>query len=121
MEGVILKNYTPHEITIFADNVPIETFAPEENSIRLVESRKSGTGTFLNIPWVFPAKYVSLINLPDDRDCNIIVSALVGQYLKDNMPACFKGVYAPDTGPDGVVRDSSTGRILGVSRLIKYC
>ena len=121
MEGVILKNYTPHEINIFSDYLLVETIAPEENSIRLVESRKSGTGTFLNIPWVFPAKYVSLINLPDDRDCNIIVSALVGQYLKDNMPACFKGVYAPDTGPDGVVRDSSTGRILGVSRLIKYC
>lgn len=120
-----MKNYTPHAVTIYKeDGITVVTeIPPEKHSYRLKEDRIPMEGNRCGIPWVSPAKYVNLEPAPtlDDRESIIIVSQFVAQWIQENNRSFFfKEVYAPDTGPTGVVRDQRTGKILGVKRLIKY-
>ena len=129
MKGFI-ENYTPHPVHIYEiDNNghfvgPLITLEPNKNgSMWLNEDRVDWSRKVpvhgCSVTVIKPATYVGVENMPQMRDLNVIVSALVADYLVKHHADHFNHIYTPDTGPGGVVRDER-GQIKGTTRLIQY-
>lgn len=138
----MLHNYTPHKLRLFRPlnnrsglptDEPYETLESEGN-VRVLsqqdgkaESGYTLIGEDTNHPdaWVavVPAPKLDgeIVGLPErkgeiDENTGLIVSALAAPRVAQVWPG---PVYSPDTGPDGVVRDSG-GEILGVRQLCRW-
>jgi len=122
-------NATPHSIVLYNEKGDtILASYPSVGEIRLVEATpciltyygvgKSGKHL---IPIVEAPNYydiVSDINIADlGVDDVLIVSMPVSEFLLKMYPD--KWFFTPDTGPNGVVRNSS-GQIIGTKRLRLY-
>ena len=117
-----IVNLCPHDVVVYSnDKRIISTFKATGQTLRLKEE----TGKNLQnlggtIPVVTPTKYIGLDGNYPTGDVILLVSQLVGEYILDNLTTIdVKGVYSPDTGPNGVVRDDK-GQIIGTKRLKKY-
>ena len=94
--------------------------------LRLRESvRRESIATFEDgtaMVFTEPATY-SEVCRKDGGDVptrNLLVSALVGRYMREAGEGRYSNIWGPDTGPGGVVRDSE-GAMKGVRRMIRYC
>ncbi len=116
-------NYTPHDIVIFdGKNADvILRIPPAGPNVRLdqrsepAEAYDAGTA---HIPCVNPPCYIAISEMPP-VDSTIIVSQLVAEYMMHNHKSHCKHIFAPDTSPEGAVRDEK-GRIMGTKRLVRY-
>jgi hypothetical protein len=112
LKGVlmILKNYTPHEVSIFSSlGEKIETL-PTLGIARVLET--TTTGIPVNGIPVVSKKYSEVTGLPEPEDGVIfVVSQMVLSAMKDR-----RDIMCPDTGSESSVRDSE-GKLLGVRRL----
>lgn len=126
MEGLV--NMCPHDIVVFADDgvSVIATFPRAETTcgpLRLVESPAVSMGYLsgTRVPVQLRTHYTGLSYEPSAHA--IIVSQLVAQYMVSRpnqpMPRRVMCIFAPDTGPSGVVRDGR-GTIVGTKRLVQY-
>lgn len=119
-----LLNLTPHDIKIIKTS-GLEISIPRSGKfcrLREVEGREKKSIIIRDqgeVCVVAPPKYDGLIDLPSIDNQPIIVSMLVGEWIRRNPEYYGGSVYGPDTGKDGVVRDSN-GRIVGTKRLICY-
>ena len=114
-------NTTPHDIHYINGDLRL-TFSKASVQIRLSEE-KANPKTFkignIYVAIIDPPVYTGIDGLPDDQSNTIIVSQLVGEYLKAN-PDKYKGtVVGPHTGPAFVVRDDK-GAIIGTKSFILY-
>lgn len=133
MEGLL--NLTPHKIVIY-NAIKTSVIREIPVSPQLAMRLESHIQKFLphtldqEIPLVEPPRYREVVNIPlsvryaDGKlgPPSVIVAAVVGEYLVNQAPELlkhFKAIYAPDTGPGGVVRDAE-GSIIGTTRLIQY-
>lgn len=126
MEGLPI-NHTPHAIVVYSGEKIIHTFPPIAPVLRLQEDdafkwkfTALQTEGSSSIPVTGPPVYIGVSHAVNG---NILVSQLVGQYLRDHPETkkdyAIGSVYVPDTGPGGVVRNDK-GEIVGTKRLIKY-
>jgi len=98
---------TPHEITIFDEKGQVKLKIPPSGRVARVKSRQVKVGEVNGIP-VYKTEFTDIENLPDPQPNTIyIVSLLV-------LQACphRRDLVAPDTSPQGAVRDPE-GRIIG--------
>jgi len=101
-----LINLTPHKITILTDAV-IE-IQPSGQQAR-INSQQTVIGSVNNIP-IVRNEFNAIIGLPDPQAESIyIVSSLVAQTVRR------PDVIAPDTSPDGAVRNKR-GQVIAVRR-----
>jgi len=144
MEIKDLVNLTPHEITIVGEDGKVRAVIPPSGQVARVKTEQAVVRYVDNIPVVkstiseiegLPHKcdncildcfveYVfedGRVYSPDPKDCDqnpltyYIVSSLVAQVLSGKR----NDLLAPDTSPNGVVRDSE-GRIIGVKRFQRW-
>jgi len=102
-----LVNLTPHEVTIYDENGNVKLRIPPSGQVARVKSRQVKIGEINGIP-VFKTEFYDIEGLPDPQpDTVYIVSLLVLQACRDR-----KDLVAPDTSPQGAVRDSE-GKIIG--------
>lgn len=128
-----LVNCTPHPIHVYnvsddgSTKEIIETYPPSGIVPRLKQTAQEQIDT---IPASLEGRVVPIYSAPqlgaveglpefaEGEHKPIIVSLLVAQQLRDTKSwPC--AVYAPDTGPAGVVRDDK-GQIIGTKWLIEY-
>lgn len=127
--GVTFVNLTPHTIKIvtpgFMEGEPLSLEVPPSGEVARVETEDGAampfhdSGPFAWIKRLGPPRYGTVIGLPEWKapmggNTVYLVSILVLQALAGKGRT---DVYAPDTGPLGVVRDSQ-GRITATTRLI---
>jgi len=110
-------NLTPHAIDFYDnDGNHYMTVEPYGAVVRLDEKVEQ-VGDAAGVPVVrknysISPKTIQLVEHLLEGGNMVIVSPIMLPYFKG-----FDDVYAPDTGPDSVVRDKE-GRIIGVKRLI---
>lgn len=108
-----MKNLTPHAITLIPDDRDPVTFPPSGDVARLTEEwPETEVGPYG--PEVGPPTYGEVLGVPVG-DEPVLVSAFVGPVLARTR----KGVYSPDTGPLGAVRNDR-GQIVGCRRLVRW-
>lgn len=110
---MLLRNLTPHKVTIFAaDGSIIFELDPEptQNTARVTEAIVS-SHILLGLPLV--VKRYSTANLPPEVDGTYLI---VSKMVIDAHPE-RTDLVCPDTGPDSIVRDTEDRGILGVRRL----
>jgi len=107
-------NLTPHEIVVVGENKEVKTVILPSGEIARVKIKQEFTTTVEGIP-VVKTIFYEVEGLPEPQSDTIyIVSSLVAQAVPHR-----EDVVAPDTSPEGVVRDSE-GRIIGVKRFQKW-
>jgi hypothetical protein len=102
-----LKNFTPHEVTVFSGEEVIErvqSIGVARASEVCVESEAIN-----GIPTV-AKRYDAVVGLPEPCEGVICIVSLPVLQASDRSD-----LVCPDTGPDSVVRDKD-GKILGVRR-----
>ena len=108
-----ILNLTPHPIRVVGENGDVTTFPPSGQVLRLIE-----TEILMSVHETSGVRFVrKAYALPDmsfvQADKTYIVSLILIPYLTG-----IKGDFiAPDTGPQGAIRDSE-GRIIGVKGFI---
>lgn len=111
-EKIILKNFTPHDITIYDKNGNEVIMSIPSSGVARVDIHEKEAGDINGIP-VVETEYGEVEGLPEGEECTVyIVSSMVLDRVKDQR----NDIVAPDTSPKGSVRDESN-RILGVKRL----
>ena len=106
-----LINLTPHDITIFLPNGEKITIPKSKEVARLV-TEFVNVGNINGVP-VVKTEFKEIIGLPKPHPGVIyIVSTLVAQAA---AKLGRRDVIAPDTSPQGAVKDEN-GRIIGVKR-----
>ena len=125
MSNIIeLENFTPHLICLYKGDELVHKI-PSSGEIRLVSTERKAISEWRGIPILQAPWYYAYAGIPDEflkkdgPERNIIVSAVVAEFLKDLEISEKIHVFAPDTNPEHVVRNS-TGQIIGVKALIKY-
>jgi hypothetical protein len=128
MKGRV-ENFTPHSIHIYSKNdlgvaVLLITLEPDAGGpMRLTEHREDWVGRVpieeCFVRTIKPAVFSGVENLPQTQGLNVVVSALVAEFLVKHHADHFNHIYSPDTGPGGVVRDER-GQIKGTLHLIQY-
>lgn len=108
-----IRNLTPHEITVYAENRTDVLFSiPAEGIFPRVSTTQETVGEINGIP-VQKVVYGNIEGLPaPEQDTVFIVSQMVLSALNGSRT----DVFAPDTGK-GAVRDE-TGRILGTTNFV---
>lgn len=114
-----LINYTPHDITVYADDkqtvvqtIPSERDADGKPVFIRVNQEYTKSGEVNGIP-VVKSSFGSVSGLPESQpDTILLVSLMVAQALPYR-----KDLLVPDTNV-GAVRDES-GRIIGTTRLMR--
>ena len=148
MEGIKFVNLTPHEIRIVGEDGRVKFAIPPSGRVARVKTEQKVVGYLNGIPvvktefgevvvvdeneneenpWDFYAVYHNcdnctltkcldnIVNCPRQKpEKYFIVSSLVAQALKGR-----RDVIAPDTSPQGVVRDEN-GNIIGVKRFQRW-
>lgn len=119
----VLRNLTPHNIVILADNGTRIVYHKADTVARLVSRRQEQIGHLDDgCPVFTPQEFVAIDpktpNLSKE-ECGVIVSMPVGEWLRQNGWGVWGEVYCADTGPNGVVRDAN-GNIVGTKRLVRY-
>jgi len=109
-----LINLTPHEITIVGeDGKVIATISPS-GSVARVKTTQTIIGQVNDIP-IVRTFFGDVEGLPEPEPNTVfIVSSMVAQAVPHR-----DDVVAPDTSPNGVVRDEE-GRIVGVKRFQRW-
>lgn len=108
-----LINLTPHEIKIVDEKGDVKLIIPPSGKVARVKTRQEVVGRIDDIP-VVKTVLEGIEGLPEPKEGHIyIVSSLVAQNVKDR-----DDVIAPDTSPQGVMRDEK-GNIIGVKRFQK--
>lgn len=110
-------NLTPHDVTMYAaDGVTVVKTIPKAGvSVRVRE--EVAERTMLDGVPVVSKRFGEVTGLPAPiPDTWMIVSELVARAAPQRCD-----LLVPDTGPDGVVRDASTGAILGSKRFFQTC
>ena len=116
-----IKNFTPHDITIYEADKVIATIP--SSGIGRVQQREEIVESINNIP-VVKVVYGDVEGLPKipDEGTQYIVSVFVANALKasDSWSIWREHLLVPNSGPTkwGAVRDES-GRIMGVRSLIR--
>lgn len=123
MSSSRLVNLTPHLITLCTEDGSgiLETF-PSEGSVRAHshhQTKNEIASMHLNVPVFSPQIFSSVEGLPDDTSLNIIVSLVVGEFMRRTNHAWDGMVLGPDTGPDSCLRNAG-GEIIGIRRFIQY-
>ncbi len=132
-----LYNATPHDIVVHnrlgdgTMRVVIKRYPKAEHTMRLRTQEQTELAPLpcegKEVTVMSPPRYTGLVELlPDTLDrtayAGVLVSALVADWLCAHPisphPLPLR-VYAPDTGPDAVVRDAA-GAPVAVTRLIRY-
>jgi len=112
--GVKLVNLTPHEIKIVGENGEERLVIPPSGIVARVRTEQTLVRYVNGIP-IVRTTFGDVEGLPEPQPNTLyIVSSLVAQavpYRND--------VVAPDTSPNGVVRDSE-GKIIGVKRFQRW-
>jgi len=114
MEPIYLVNLTPHEIKIVGEDGKTRLVIPPSGSVARVKAEQTIVGFVNGIP-VVRTTFGDVEGLPEPQPNTLyIVSSLVAQ-------ACSSrdDVVAPDTSPQGVVRDEK-GQIIGVRRFQRW-
>jgi len=109
-----LVNLTPHEIRVVGEDGEERLVIPPSGKVARVRTEQTTVGQVNNIP-VVRTMYGDVEGLPEPSENTLyIVSTLVAQAVpyRDD-------VVAPDTSPNGVVRDEE-GRIIGVKRFQRW-
>jgi len=131
-EQTLPANHTPHDVTLmFGPQRVIRslTLAPTEPLLRLTSIPSAAqqlppliTRDGFCLPLVAPPRYTGL-SPAGGEGCgtSVVVSQMVAEYLVAHPEAAphVLHIYAPDTGPEGAVRDAK-GALLGTTRLIRY-
>ena len=105
-------NLTPHAINVFDDGGNIILSLPPSGEVARVASNRELVGHLGPVP-VFKTVFGDVVGLPDPRpDTVFVVSTLVLSALAQKG-VTRDDVVAPDTSPQGAVRDDA-GRIIGV-------
>jgi hypothetical protein len=117
---MIYKNFTPHELTIVSEDGTPQLVLPSEGQIRATEEIVSESSIFdseynLEIP-VVQKRYTITDDLPKASEGDVVIVSLIVLNAMRETGLDTSHFYAPDTGPDSVVRDEE-GRIIGVRRL----
>ena len=101
-------NLTPHEVKVLDENGNVVATFPPSGQIARVKTSREKVGEINGIP-VFKTVFGKVEDLPESQpDTVYIVSLLVLQACPDRHD-----LVAPDTSPQGAVRDEQ-GRIIGV-------
>jgi len=121
-------NLTPHSLTLCIDE-ETEITLPSQGNIRVPTAPQRDLGTIEGVPVVSPqvatlfdAATVELVRRSMDVDekgdaRGVVITSV---YAAEEIAAQLGLVaYAPDTGPDSVIRDES-GRIKAIRRLVKF-
>ena len=122
----MLHNMTRHDICVHVSDEHgsevVKVFPKSGQIISLLFSNARNHGHACGVP-VRSAKYVSnIISVPNIPECEgIIVPRVVAEFLRVHGHPAIVGipVYAPDTDPFNVVRDSSN-IIVGCRGLVRY-
>jgi len=105
-------NLTPHNVVVRDENGREVTFPPS-GTVARVTVQQTLDGDINGIP-VLRNQYGAPEGLPDPQEgVWLIVSSLVLQAATDRSD-----LIAPDTSPQGVIRDES-GRIVAVKRFVR--
>jgi hypothetical protein len=114
---MIIKNYTPHDISIYTPDGDVQTH-PSVGNTRVSSTNTPLDSTGLPCPVVSCDVFTSIIDLPDPEDGVVfIVSAVVGTALRESGIS-RPDIYCPGTGPkDNPVRNADK-QVIGV-RIIK--
>ena len=111
MENVEFVNLTPHEITLVREDGEVVKIPPSGQVAR-VKVEQEEIKKVAGIP-VVRTKFGGVEGLPEPENGKIfIVSSIVAQAA---AKLGRTDVVAPDTSPQGVIRDEN-GRIIGVKR-----
>jgi hypothetical protein len=111
---VELVNLTPHEVRVMGENGKIRLVVPPSGKVARVKTVQAVVGNVNNIP-VVRTTFGDVEGLPEPRENIVyIVSSIVAQAVPHR-----EDVIAPDTSPQGVVRDEQ-GRIVGVKRFQRW-
>jgi hypothetical protein len=124
-----LRNFTPHTITIHANDDDQPITIPSIGVIRLVQT--NGQKQLESIHFgqhkvpVYQPQRVENIEVLSDPDAegynsmdNIIVSMVVAQFLREKKMH-IGAIFVPGTGPQLAIRDEQ-GRIVGTRGLERY-
>lgn len=113
MKNVTIKNLTPHEIKVYAEDRTTVLFSvPAEGIFPRVSTTQETVGEINGVP-VQKVVYGAIEGLPEQQtDTIYVVSQMVLSALNGSRP----DVFAPDTGK-GAVRDEG-GRILGTTNFV---
>jgi len=113
MSSAAFINTTPHNIHLYKDGEIIMTYYKSPHPLRLIPA-ETKTYTIGNVPVVSAPRYVDFEGtLPENAP--ILVSVPVGHFLTERRI----GVFGPDVGPLGVVRND-LGGIIGTKRFVQY-
>ncbi len=139
-----LYNATPHDVVVHSqcDGALVTTVYPKQPCVLRLRSEPQIELESLLVaddmpalvrvmtPPVFSGLVAGLpASLCRGLYVGVLVSAMVADYLQAHCPVPSDGalaarsllrVYVPDTGPDSVVRDPTTGQIVAVTRLLRY-
>ena len=101
-------NLTPHEVKIIGEDGEVKAVFPPSGKVARVSVQRVQAGEINGVP-VYANKFGEVENLPEPQPNTVyIVSLLVLQACPDR-----RDLVAPDTSPQGAVRDEQ-GRIIGV-------
>ncbi len=108
VKNVEFVNLTPHEITLVREDGEVVKIPPSGQVAR-VKVEQEVVNEINGIP-IVKTTFGDIEGLPEPQEGKIfIVSSIVAQ------AAARTDVVAPDTSPQGVIRDEN-GRIVGVKR-----
>jgi len=109
-----LINLTPHEIKIVGEDGEVKAVIPPSGKVARVKTKQTVVGFVDDIP-IVKTTFGDVEGLPEPQPNTVyIVSSLVAQAIKGR-----DDIVAPDTSPNGVVRDNE-GRIVGVKRFQRW-
>jgi hypothetical protein len=121
-----LLNYTPHELTIWDSKKQdvLVRIPVSGKAIRLTQAEQIGATSRKidqhEVPCVSKPTFIGVTDMPPGEDLSIVVSSLVAEFLSNSESSSkFANIYAPDTSPDGCVRNEK-GEIIGTTRLVQY-
>jgi len=136
-----IVNCTPHPIDVFKkldeDDWKFMVRIPPSGFVMRLDSHEQECrgawgatgvdGELVRIPVVTSQRFKTEIKWPtseeipelSDENAVILVSMPVGQFIAELNEDIPYNVGGPDTGPEGVVRDSE-GQILGTTRFVWY-
>ena len=125
-----IVNLCSHSINLYdrSTEQPIEIFEPSGMMCRCLtatpDEKKEEEAKIVHNGFNLPAKwapvFVAIEGLPSDENPpDILVSLAVGDFIRNNPSLYEGGVYGPDSGPEGALRDAN-GNIIGTFNLLVY-
>ena len=111
VNGVEFVNLTPHDVVIFLNNQTITI--PASGTILRVQFKKKLVGWIAGIP-VYRIELSNIDQLPPKKPNRYYIVSFLTLWAIQRTHKDRDDFLAPDTTPGSVVRDSLTGRIMGV-------